>query len=42
MPIFFCKEHGAFGVGSELCECLRKQLKEEREELTRARAEVEE
>ncbi len=29
MPVFFCKDHGAFGVGSKLCECLKKQLKEE-------------
>jgi hypothetical protein len=39
MPIFFCEEHGAFGIGSKLCECLRKRLKEEREEVARAFAE---
>ncbi len=40
MPIFFCNEHGAFGAGSKLCECLKKQLKKEQEEMDRARAEV--
>ncbi len=29
MPIFYCEQHGAFGAGSKLCGCLRRQLKEE-------------
>lgn len=38
MPIFFCPEHGAFGAGSKLCECLKKQLKKEREEIVKEMA----
>ena len=39
MPIFFCETHGAFGIGSELCECLKEQLREEQAELQRLREE---